>query len=84
MTPAQLRRLPPQVHQGLIESFSHSIHSVFLWAIPFAVAGFLITLFLREIPLQERAQPAGTGAAEDLGMAVEAGALKTGTAREGR
>jgi len=76
MTPAQLRRLPPQVHHGLIEAFSHSIHSVFLWAIPFAVAGFLITLFLREIPLQERAQPAGAGAAEDFGMMVDGEALE--------
>ena len=76
MTPSQLRRLPPQVHQGLIDSFSHSIHSVFLWAIPFAVAGFLITLLLREIPLQERAQPAGAAAAEDFGLAVEGEALE--------
>jgi EmrB/QacA subfamily drug resistance transporter len=71
MTPAQLRALPPQVHQGLIDAFSNSIHSVFLWAIPFAVAGFLITLLLREIPLRERKQAVGTGAAEDMGMQVE-------------
>ena len=69
MTPAQLDRLPPQVHQGLIDAFSNSIHSVFLWAIPFAVAGFLITLFLREIPLRERKKPA---AAEDPGTPAEA------------
>jgi EmrB/QacA subfamily drug resistance transporter len=76
MTPAELRRLPPQAHQGLIEAFSHSIHSVFLWAIPFAVAGFLITLLLREIPLQERAKPAAPGVAEDVGMTVEREALE--------
>jgi hypothetical protein len=57
MTPAQLRGLPPKVHQGLIDAFSNSIHTVFIWAIPFAVAGFLITLLLREIPLRERKQP---------------------------
>jgi predicted MFS family arabinose efflux permease len=62
MTPAELRSLPPSVHQGLTEAFSHSIHSVFLWAIPFAVAGFLITLLLREIPLREREQPAANTA----------------------
>ena len=75
MTPAQLNKLSPQVHQGLIDSFSNSIHSVFLWAIPFAVAGFLITLFLREIPLRERQQSVGTGVAEDMGMQVEAGGV---------
>jgi hypothetical protein len=83
MNPAQLNRLSPQVHQGLIESFSNSIHSVFLWAIPFAAAGFLITLLLREIPLRERKQPAGAGAAEDMGMQVEAGAAEPAPADEG-
>ena len=38
--------------------------------------GFLITLFLREIPLQERAQPAGAGVAEDFGMMVDGEALE--------
>jgi EmrB/QacA subfamily drug resistance transporter len=71
MTPAQLDRLPPQVHQGLIDAFSNSIHSVFLWAIPFAAAGFLITLLLREIPLRERKKP--VAAAEDAGALSEAG-----------
>lgn len=84
MKPAQLRALPPQVHQGLIDSFSNSIHSVFLWAIPFAAAGFLITLFLREIPLSERKQAVGTGAAEDLGMQLEAGAVEPAPAGEAR
>jgi hypothetical protein len=72
MTPSELKKLSPQVHQGLIDAFSNSIHSVFIWAIPFAVAGFLITLFLREIPLRERKQSIGKGAAEDLGMPLEA------------
>ncbi|MHB8059526.1 MAG: MFS transporter, partial [Gaiellaceae bacterium] len=67
MTPAQLRGLPPQVHQGLIDAFSNSIHSVFLWSIPFAVAGFLITLFLREIPLRERKQPVAAAAPPEAG-----------------
>jgi EmrB/QacA subfamily drug resistance transporter len=71
LTPAKLRALPPVVHHGLVEAFAHSIHSVFLWGVPFAIAGFLITLFLREIPLRERAEPAGTGAAEETGMMVE-------------
>jgi len=76
LTPVKLRALSPAVHHGLVESFSHSIHSVFLWGVPFAIAGFLITLFLREIPLRERAQPAGTGAREDAGMMVEGEALE--------
>ena len=76
LTPAILRGLSAPERHGLIEAFSHSVHSVFLWGIPFAIAGFLITLFLREIPLRERAKSAGTGAAEDMGTMVEGEALE--------
>jgi EmrB/QacA subfamily drug resistance transporter len=81
LTPAKLRALPPAVHNGLVEAFAHSIHSVFLWGVPFALAGFLITLLLREIPLRERKKPVATDDAEDLGTTDEAGALETTKAR---
>jgi EmrB/QacA subfamily drug resistance transporter len=84
MTPAQLHRLPPSVHQGLIEAFSRSIHPVFVWAIPFAVVGFLITLLLREIPLRERQKPAGASTAEEAGAQLEAAAAEPAPAGEGR
>ncbi|HEY5160592.1 MAG TPA: MDR family MFS transporter [Gaiellaceae bacterium] len=84
MTPAQLNRLTPQVHQGLIDSFSNSIHSVFLWAIPFAAAGFVITLLLREIPLRERQKPAGASTADEAGAQLEAAAAEPAPAGEGR
>jgi hypothetical protein len=51
----------------LIDAFSRSLHSVFLWAIPFAACAFLLTLLLREIPLRGRQAP-GVAAAEDFGM----------------
>ena len=84
MTPAQLNRLTPQVHQGLLDSFSNSIHSVFLWAIPFAAAGFVITLLLREIPLRERQKPAGASTADEAGAQLEAAAAEPAPAGEGR
>jgi len=84
MTPAQLRALPPAVHHGLTYAFSNSIHSVFLWAIPFAIAGFLITLLLKEIPLSERKQPVGTGEPEEIEMPLEAGLNEPAPVGEGR
>jgi hypothetical protein len=51
--PAQLRRLPPAIHTGLIDAFASSLHTVFLWAVPFGVAAFLVSLFLREVPLRD-------------------------------
>jgi EmrB/QacA subfamily drug resistance transporter len=52
--PAKLKQLPAGVHTGLIDAFAHSLHTVFLFAIPFGVAAFLVALLLREVPLRER------------------------------
>jgi EmrB/QacA subfamily drug resistance transporter len=76
LTPAKLRALSPAVHNGLIEAFAHSIHSVFLWGLPFALAGFVITLFLREIPLRERPQLVSAAGSEKAEPTIEAGELE--------
>jgi len=68
-SPARLRALPPAVHTGLVEAISRSLHSVFVWAIPFGVVAFVIALLLREVPLRE-SQPVGTAAGEDFGLPV--------------
>jgi EmrB/QacA subfamily drug resistance transporter len=54
-SPAAIHALPPAVSQGVIEAFSRSIHSVFLWAMPAALIGFALTWLLHEIPLREGA-----------------------------
>jgi EmrB/QacA subfamily drug resistance transporter len=54
-TPEQLGALPGPVHRALVEAVAASVHMVFLWAIPFAVVGFVLALLLRELPLRESA-----------------------------
>lgn len=56
-SPARLRALPPGVHDGLVAAFADSLHAVFLWAVPFGVLAFLVSLALREVPLRERHAP---------------------------
>jgi EmrB/QacA subfamily drug resistance transporter len=63
-SPEELRRLPAAVLNGLINAFSDSLHTVFLWAVPFGIAAFVVSLLLREVPLRQ----ANTGVAE---MAAE-------------
>jgi EmrB/QacA subfamily drug resistance transporter len=53
--PAAIRRLPPDVQHAVILALARSIHVVFLAAVPLAVAAFLVTWLLREIPLREHA-----------------------------
>jgi MFS family permease len=54
--PAALQRLPTAIHSGLVTAVSDSLHVVFLTAVPVLVVAFVITLFLREIPLGSRAR----------------------------
>jgi EmrB/QacA subfamily drug resistance transporter len=63
--PAALQKLPTAIHSGLVTAVSDSLHVVFLTAVPILVVAFLITLFLREVPLAARAK--APLAAEGLG-----------------
>jgi len=54
-TPAQLRGLPDAIHTGAVHAFAQSLHTMFLWVVPLAVAGFLLTFLLQEIPLRDYA-----------------------------
>ena len=58
-SPSQLRALSPAAHQAVVEAVAHSLHVVFLAAIPVALAAFLVVLFLRERPLRESAHIGG-------------------------
>ena len=59
-SPAKLALLPPAIHRGLIEAFSSSLHTVFLWAVPIGVVAFLVSLALREVPLSDRSGRPGS------------------------
>ena len=65
--PAALHRLPAAIHSGLVAAVSDSLHVVFLTAVPILIVAFVISLFLREIPLGARAK-APLAAAEGMGM----------------
>jgi len=57
LSPEQLRALPPEAIQGIAQAFSHAIDSVFMWAAPIAFVAFLLSLFLKEIPLRHHGEP---------------------------
>lgn len=79
-SPSMIHQLPPAVRDGIAQSFAHSIHWVFLTAVPVAALAFVVALFLKELPLRDRAHvgtqaEAQTGAratgGEDAGSALE-------------
>lgn len=49
----QLSGLPADVIHPFLQAYASSFHDLFIIAIPFAVAAFVIALFLRETPLRD-------------------------------
>jgi EmrB/QacA subfamily drug resistance transporter len=54
--PAALKRLPPALHHAYATAITEALRPVFLTAAAIAVAGFLLTWLLREVPLKATAQ----------------------------
>ena len=54
-SPAAVRQLPAPVQNGIIDAFSHSLHTVFLVATPIALLTLPFVLALKELPLRDDA-----------------------------
>jgi EmrB/QacA subfamily drug resistance transporter len=54
-SPEQIRQLPPALRTAVVDAVASSVSTVFLFATPVLLAGVVITLFLRQIPLRESA-----------------------------
>jgi EmrB/QacA subfamily drug resistance transporter len=59
--PALIHQLPEAIRLPYIEAFTAALHPVFLVASGFAVAAFLLTWLLREVPLRSTASAEGIG-----------------------
>ena len=56
-SPVAIRALPPQVAGGIADSVEIALQAVFFWAVPLMLLGFVLTWFLKEIPLRETVGP---------------------------
>ena len=54
INPAQINHLPVARRTLIIDAFSHTLQTVFLVAIPFAVVAFVLSWLMKEIPLRTR------------------------------
>ncbi|OBH83817.1 MFS transporter [Mycobacterium scrofulaceum] len=52
-SPEALHRLPHQTAAPIVAAYAESLTHVFLCAVPVALVGFVLALFLREVPLRE-------------------------------
>ena len=67
--PALLKRLPAAIRTDVQHAYSLALHPVFLYALPVALVAFVLSWFLREVPLRAT-NSAGIG--EGLGAAPTA------------
>lgn len=59
---SQISKLPMHVQHLVLLAFTKSFQDMFLLAIPFALAAFVVSLFLREAPLRETTRDMAEGA----------------------
>ena len=51
--PSLVDKLPPAIHGPYISAFAEALHPVFLFAAAIAAVAFVLTWFLRELPLRQ-------------------------------
>jgi EmrB/QacA subfamily drug resistance transporter len=61
---SKIRGLPEPVRSHVIDAFAHSLHDVFVTAMPIMVIALVLALFIKEIPLRARSAPVPAEATE--------------------
>jgi EmrB/QacA subfamily drug resistance transporter len=74
--PTLLRRLPPIARAPVLQAYAQSIDKIFLYSIPLAAAAFVLSWFLREVPLRQ------TAGAADIGEGLGAGSAQRTSVEE--
>lgn len=83
-TPEALHAYPADQIAPIVEAYAHAVHVVFLYAIPVPILGFVLALFLKEVPLRGTARGTASDVGEGFGMPESADAnlqLQTAIAR---
>jgi EmrB/QacA subfamily drug resistance transporter len=67
-SPQALHALSPEMAAPIVNAYADSLGKVFLCAVPIAVVGFVVSLFLKEVPLREMDAVSATDLGEGFGM----------------
>jgi EmrB/QacA subfamily drug resistance transporter len=52
LSPAEADKLPPLIHAEFLSAFANALHGVFLWGVAIAIIPFVLSWFLKEVPLR--------------------------------
>jgi EmrB/QacA subfamily drug resistance transporter len=67
-SPKALHELAPAMAAPIVNAYADSLGTVFLCAVPVALVGFVVALFLKEVPLREMDAMSATDLGEGFGM----------------
>lgn len=63
-SPEGLHRLPAAARAPIVHAYAETIQTVFLWTVPVAAVGFVVALFLKQVPLRDSARMGSTDMGE--------------------
>ncbi|MGX1273600.1 MDR family MFS transporter [Streptomyces phaeoluteigriseus] len=75
-SPEGLHRLPPDTAAPLVGAYADTLQTVFLWTVPVAALGFLVALFLKQVPLRDSARRTSTDLGEGFASPHDANARR--------
>jgi hypothetical protein len=67
-SPQALHELSPAMAAPIVDAYADALGMVFLCAVPIAIVGFVVALFLKEVPLREMDAVSSTDLGEAFGM----------------
>ena len=67
-SPKALHQLTPEMAEPIITAYADSLGTVFLCAAPVALVGFVVSVFLKEVPLRQLEAISPTDIGEGFGM----------------
>ncbi|GAA2938496.1 MULTISPECIES: MDR family MFS transporter [Streptomyces] len=59
-SPQAVHALPAEQTAPLAQAYADTLHTVFLWTVPVALIGFVVSLFLKQVKLRDSARASST------------------------
>ncbi|MEU2394897.1 MDR family MFS transporter [Streptomyces sp. NPDC007369] len=63
-SPKGVHGLPPEAAAPVVDAYADALHTVFLWTVPVAAIGLVVSLFLKEVRLRDSVRAASTDMGE--------------------
>lgn len=75
-SPEGLHALPSDVAAPIVEAYADTLQTVFLWTVPVAAVGFVVSLFLKQVPLRDSARMGSTDMGDGFASPHDANAQR--------